>query len=311
MKKLVALLLGVLLSIQAVSAEHYLELRSNANAYVDSDRNSDVAARLKYKGGSEPQLLKLVTLASENGYYRVEIPGSSSKIGWVYKSFVRGYDNAGRQPASSARAPAGSVTSYGTCKEVFVGGKAPVAPDEVTPLCEEEDGVVFFASGYSKRDNHGYWSAYRLDEEKIAEMTENPRDRPKMQFRQNPKLNDGQYVQPRHVSYTGTDWDRGHLAPNGAMAWDEDAQKRSFSISNIAPQKPGMNRNIWRCFEQSIREWAADSGNTYVVVGTSHGDNFQRTRSQWGENQCPIALSRHGLPHEACTDGNRRDGAQH
>jgi endonuclease G len=89
----------------------------------------------------------------------------------------------------------------------------------------------------------------------------------------NPKLKGGDYVQPRHDSYTGTHWDRGHLAPNGAMAWDEDAQRRSFTVSNSAPQKPAMNRNIWRCFEYSIREWAANSGKTHVVVGTVRGDS--------------------------------------
>lgn len=29
------------------------------------------------------------------------------------------------------------------------------------------------------------------------------------------------YPQPRHDSYTGTGWDRGHLAPNGANALQE------------------------------------------------------------------------------------------
>jgi endonuclease G len=48
-------------------------------------------------------------------------------------------------------------------------------------------------------------------------------------------------------------------------------KKASFTISNIAPQSPEMNRNIWRCFEFSIREWAADSGTTFVVVGTVRG----------------------------------------
>ncbi len=153
----------------------------------------------------------------------------------------------------------------------FGGIQHPSAPDDVTPLCEESDGIVFFASGYSKQDNRGYWSAYKLDEEKIEEMNENPKDRPQIQFRRNPQLNVGDYVQPQHKSYTHTNWDRGHLAPNGAMAWDEDAQRRSFMISNIAPQKPGMNRNIWRCFEHSIREWAAASGDTYVVVGATRG----------------------------------------
>lgn len=160
---------------------------------------------------------------------------------------------------------------YGSCEVLFVGGKAPRAPHQVTPLCEENEDTVFFASGYSKRDNRGYWSAYRLDQDQVEEMNENPLPRPNVRFTQNPKLKGSKYVQPRHDSYTGTNWDRGHLAPNGAMAWHSNAQRRSFTISNIAPQMPAMNRNIWRCFEHTIREWAADSGSTFVVAGTTRG----------------------------------------
>lgn len=270
MRNLIALLLGLLASTLVLPADRYLELRANANAYAEPDRTSDIEAKLKFKGGNEPHLLRQVKPQSENGYYRIELPGQSGKYGWVYKSYVRGYAGGAESLALLRDGRRGS-NEYGACKEVFATGKPPIAPDDVTPLCEESDGIVFFASGYSKQDNHGYWSAYKLDEEKIDEMNENPKDRPQIQFRKNPQLNDGDYVQPQHKSYTHTDWDRGHLAPNGAMAWDEDAQRRSFMISNIAPQKPGMNRNIWRCFEYSIREWAASSGDTYVVVGTTRG----------------------------------------
>ena len=169
--------------------------------------------------------------------------------------------------------PAYAAGPYGNCEVLFVGKKAPRSPGPAaTPLCAEDKDTVFFATGYSKRDNHGAWSAYRLEEDQIAQMTENPLPRPNMKFAQNPKLRVGGYVQPRHDSYTGTNYDRGHLAPNGAMAWDEAAQRASFSVTNIAPQNPAMNRNIWRCFEESIREWAADSGGTNVVVGTTHSD---------------------------------------
>lgn len=274
MNRLVVLLVGLLFAVSAISQDRYLELRTNANAYKDPNRQSEIVDKLKLTTDGTPLLLKLVSDRKENGYYHVEIPGGSGRTGWVYKSLVRGYDHA---PAVEKPTPADDSTSsaagsFGDCSVLFVGGKAPRAPDEATPLCEEDGGVVFFASGYSKRDNHGYWSAYRLDEEQIVEMNENPRDRPNVKFRQNPKLVGHGYVQPRHESYTGTEWDRGHLAPNGAMAWDEDAQKRSFIISNIAPQKPAMNRNIWRCFEYSIREWAENSGSTFVVVGTTRSD---------------------------------------
>jgi len=160
---------------------------------------------------------------------------------------------------------------YGDCSVLFVNEKAPTAPQAVTPLCEDRTDAVYFATGYSKQQNHGYWSAYRLDVEQAVETVENPLPRPHVIFHQNPKLQGGNYVQPRHDSYTGTGFDRGHLAPNGAMAWDAEAQRASFTVSNIAPQNPAMNRNIWRCFEQSIREWAETSGTTYVVVGTVRG----------------------------------------
>ena len=171
----------------------------------------------------------------------------------------------------AAMSPAYAAGPYSDCEVLFVGGNAPKAPSAVTPLCEEDPDSVFFATGYSKKDNHGYWSAYRLDEEQIVEINTFNLPRPNVRFKQNPKLKGGGYVQPRHDSYYSTGFDRGHLAPNGAMAWDADAMKASFTVSNIAPQNPGMNRNIWRCFEFSIREWAADSGITFVVVGTVRG----------------------------------------
>lgn len=165
--------------------------------------------------------------------------------------------------------PAFAAGPYGNCEILFVGKKAPISPDPfVIPLCEEDNDFVFFATGYSKSNNRGSWSAYRLSDEMVELMNEDPLPRPKMKFRKNPKIQVKGYVQPRHDSYTNTGWDRGHLAPNGAMAWDENAQRSSFFMSNIAPQSPAMNRNIWRCFEVSIREWAENSKDTYVVVGT-------------------------------------------
>src|SRR5437773_2590990 len=86
--------------------------------------------------------------------------------------------------AFAATAPAFAAGLYGDCEVLFVAGKAPQAPGSVaiTPLCEEDSDTVFFASGYSKRDNHGAWSAYRLDEEQITEMTEHPLRRPHVKF---------------------------------------------------------------------------------------------------------------------------------
>jgi hypothetical protein len=85
-------------------------------------------------------------------------------------------------------APVCAAGPYGDCYVLFVEGKAPQAPNAVTPLCEKRDDAVYFATGCSKRDNHGYWSAYRLDEEQIDEIDQLGLPRPNLQFKQNSKL---------------------------------------------------------------------------------------------------------------------------
>ena len=259
----------------AFAGNQFVELKSNANAYSEPDRSSELVEKLITGTEAKVVRLKLVSSTRENGYYNVELPGGDGKSGWVYKTYVRPLEGASSgshsESAGAASSTGPSAGNWGDCKTVFVGGKAPQAPESTTALCEEEGGVVFFASGYSKKENHGKWSAYRFDDDILQKMDELHLKRPKITFKQNAQLSGTSYVQPRHDSYTGTNLDRGHLAPNGALTWDEDAQRRSFNIANIAPQSPGLNRQMWMCFEYSIREWAATSGNTHVVVGTMKG----------------------------------------
>ena len=38
-------------------------------------------------------------------------------------------------------------------------------------------------------------------------------------------------------------------------------------MSNMSPQKPGFNRGIWKKLEGSVRNWAVDNGEIYIVTG--------------------------------------------
>lgn len=51
--------------------------------------------------------------------------------------------------------------------------------------------------------------------------------------------------------YTGSGFDRGHLAPNFAIArcYGEDAQKETFLMSNIVPQRHAINAGNWKTLE--------------------------------------------------------------
>lgn len=67
--------------------------------------------------------------------------------------------------------------------------------------------------------------------------------------------------------YTRTGYDRGHLAPAGDMKWSAKAMRESFYLSNICPQKPGLNRGIWKELEEQSRLWAKESGSLLIVTG--------------------------------------------
>jgi len=70
----------------------------------------------------------------------------------------------------------------------------------------------------------------------------------------------------KHASYTSSGYDRGHMMPaNDAST--TDAQKETFSIANVVPQTPKLNRYTWRDIEVTVHELAKTYGEVYVVTG--------------------------------------------
>jgi DNA/RNA endonuclease G (NUC1) len=53
------------------------------------------------------------------------------------------------------------------------------------------------------------------------------------------------------ADYEHTGFDRGHMAPSGDMP-SLEAQQESFSLANIAPQTPELNRGIWEGIEAAV-----------------------------------------------------------
>ncbi|TDX28092.1 endonuclease G [Modicisalibacter xianhensis] len=55
-------------------------------------------------------------------------------------------------------------------------------------------------------------------------------------------------------SYFGSGYDRGHLAPNYAIArvHGTDAQRDTFLMSNVSPQRPDLNRRLWQRLEEVV-----------------------------------------------------------
>lgn len=80
----------------------------------------------------------------------------------------------------------------------------------------------------------------------------------------------------KNEDYTRTGYDKGHLAPAGDMKWSAKAMRESFYFSNICPQKPGLNRGIWKDLEEQARLWAKENRSLRVVTGPVISDDMKR-----------------------------------
>jgi len=67
--------------------------------------------------------------------------------------------------------------------------------------------------------------------------------------------------------YSRTGHDRGHLASNASFDYNRKIQKETFLISNIAPQKPNLNRRYWAKVEKFTRYLAVKYKQVEVVTG--------------------------------------------
>lgn len=67
--------------------------------------------------------------------------------------------------------------------------------------------------------------------------------------------------------YSGSGFDRGHLAPAASMRFNEKSMSESFLLSNCSPQNASFNRGIWKKLEATVRFWVISEGELTVVSG--------------------------------------------
>lgn len=79
--------------------------------------------------------------------------------------------------------------------------------------------------------------------------------------------------------YAKSGYDRGHLAPSADFAWDQDANNKTFVMSNMAPQTPGLNRDAWKRLEDQVRKWACGEEKVTVITGPVLTDHLPRLES--------------------------------
>lgn len=66
--------------------------------------------------------------------------------------------------------------------------------------------------------------------------------------------------------YNGYGFDRGHLVPSADFRWNVQAMSETYFYSNISPQRPEFNREVWANIEGHLRKFVMNNTKRLVVV---------------------------------------------
>jgi endonuclease G len=91
--------------------------------------------------------------------------------------------------------------------------------------------------------------------------------------------------------YIGSGYDRGHMAPNYAIAtrFGVAAQRETFLLSNICPQRHKLNAGLWENLEHRLADnYTGRYGQVWVVDGPVFGPEDRLVRLR---NKVPVPVA--------------------
>jgi len=145
------------------------------------------------------------------------------------------------------------------------------------PAMSEEDDLIMhlaMALVYAEEHEQAKWVAHIITPDIIKGSVLRTND-----FRVDPMVATGTAVEKDYFlkylqqdstyEYDGFGYDRGHLAPSADFRWSEKALSESYFYSNMSPQLPAFNREIWAKLENDLRGYIFRNPETqlYVVTG--------------------------------------------
>ena len=126
-------------------------------------------------------------------------------------------------------------------------------------VCDTIIDKVFLNICYSYEYKAAKSVAYTLDGDLVNEL--NIVDRPP--FYEEPSLDSDQRASIS--DYSGSGYDRGHLAPDAAFDWSGESLEATYSLANIIPQVPEVNQNMWVKVEKYARDKAVELGSVNIL----------------------------------------------
>ena len=131
------------------------------------------------------------------------------------------------------------------------------------PKINSNDEIIshsYFTLSYNENHEQANWVAYKL----TRNMIENGSYSRTNNYRPDYKVKNSS---SQLSDYKYSDYDKGHLCPASDMKISKTGMSESFFMSNISPQNPSFNKGIWKTLEGTVRTWAINNEEIYIVTG--------------------------------------------
>ena len=119
-----------------------------------------------------------------------------------------------------------------------------------------------YALSYNCSEGIPNWVSWQLDRSWLGKVERSDDFRPDLDLPEKcytAKPND----------YRGSGYDRGHLVPSADRTRRKEDNSATFIMSNIIPQAPANNREVWRELEEYCRNLVFGGKDLYIVAGGS------------------------------------------
>ena len=162
---------------------------------------------------------------------------------------------------SMASTAAADPAAASSCPAEYAGGRVPVISnpklsDRLRELCFRQ-----FAVHHSGVTATPLFVSQRLTADMVRQAKAVDREDV---FHEEDRLPETERASLAHYRKSG--YDRGHMAPAADMA-TKGAQDDSFSLANMVPQLPELNRRSWAEVEETARNLALSYGEVFLVTG--------------------------------------------
>ncbi|MFN6565200.1 MAG: DNA/RNA non-specific endonuclease [Nostoc sp. ChiSLP01] len=153
----------------------------------------------------------------------------------------------------------GTPTQSSISPHLLLGNPSGATPTSITP-----DNYLMaknqYALSYNNSKGTANWVAWQLNKSWLgdAERQNN--------FRPDSTLPAG-WVRITPSAYTGSGYDKGHIAPSGDRTRTVEDNTATFLMTNMMPQTPDNNRNTWGNLEDYCRELVSLGKELYIVAG--------------------------------------------